>query len=131
MDESISRGRGSIEGSQQDNTQQGASESSNSKPFSSSGSKVAVFGFECDSALHLAIKQHATEAAMNLIQAGACINFSNAKVSFILDENCSCVFCHIQIAHHCLHYSLSVPGDNTSDGSEPRRDIGSRSGIIE
>jgi len=79
VDESIARGRGSMEGAQQDNTQQGPSESPTSKPYPSSGSKVAVFGSECDSALHLAIKQHATEAAMDLIRAGACINFSNAK----------------------------------------------------
>ncbi|KAL9189084.1 hypothetical protein ACHAXT_011574 [Thalassiosira profunda] len=46
---------------------------------SPSKGKAAVFGFECDSALHLAIKQGATEAATALVAAGACINFPNAK----------------------------------------------------
>jgi len=39
----------------------------------------AAFGADLDSALHLAIKQHATEAALDLIRAGACVEFPNAK----------------------------------------------------
>jgi len=61
--------------------QQVSSGSPDNDPSSPSGGegKVAVFGFECDSALHLAIKQHATEAALGLIRLGACINVPNAK----------------------------------------------------
>jgi len=41
--------------------------------------KVAVFGTEYDTALHLAIKEHATDAALDLIQSGACVHFPNAR----------------------------------------------------
>ena len=54
------------------------------KQAKESPKKGMVFGFECDSALHLAIKRRATEAAMVLIGAGACVNFPNAKVSNFL-----------------------------------------------
>ncbi|KAL7466124.1 hypothetical protein ACHAXS_006421 [Conticribra weissflogii] len=41
--------------------------------------KVAVFGTEYDTALHLAIKEHATDAALHLIHSGACVHFPNAR----------------------------------------------------
>jgi len=41
---------------------------------------VAVFGYDCDTALHKAIKLHATEAALGLIREGACVDIPNAKV---------------------------------------------------
>jgi len=72
--------------------QQGLSGSPDNKlsPPSGDKGKVAVFGFECDSALHLAIKQHATEATLGLIRLGTCINVLNEKVSNDLD--CACLF---------------------------------------
>lgn len=45
--------------------------------------KVAVFGYDCDTALHKAIKLHATEAALGLIREGACVDIPNAKVRYV------------------------------------------------
>ena len=60
-----------VDSAQRNHTQQqqGLSGRPDKKPSPPSGGegKVAVFGFECDSALHLGIKQHATEAAIGLI----------------------------------------------------------------
>lgn len=43
---------------------------------------VTVFGYEYDTALHKAIKLHATEGALRLINEGACVDIPNAKVCF-------------------------------------------------
>lgn len=47
---------------------------------------VAVFGYECDTALHKAIKLNATEAALRLIREGACVDIPNAKVCLFLNR---------------------------------------------
>ncbi len=41
--------------------------------------KISVFGNDLDTLLHLAIKRGATDAALDLIEGGACIDFPNAK----------------------------------------------------
>ena len=41
--------------------------------------KISVFGTDLDSLLHLAIKRGAVDAALDLIEGGACIDFPNAK----------------------------------------------------
>jgi len=41
--------------------------------------KIAVFGNDLDTLLHLAIKRGAVDAALDLIEEGACIDFPNAK----------------------------------------------------
>ncbi|KAL7439100.1 hypothetical protein ACHAXM_006523 [Skeletonema potamos] len=41
--------------------------------------KMSVFGNDLDTALHLAIKRGAIDAALDLIEGGACVNFPNAK----------------------------------------------------
>lgn len=41
--------------------------------------RLATFGRDCDSALHVAIRQLATEAALELIELGASVHAENAK----------------------------------------------------
>ncbi|KAK1747644.1 ankyrin repeat domain-containing protein [Skeletonema marinoi] len=41
--------------------------------------KISVFGNDLDTVLHLAIKRGAVDAALDLIEGGACIDFPNAK----------------------------------------------------
>eukprot|EP00986_Skeletonema_menzelii_P017871 scaffold22492_cov138-Skeletonema_menzelii.AAC.32 len=41
--------------------------------------KISVFGNDLDTLLHLAIKRGAVDAALDLIEGGACIDFPNAK----------------------------------------------------
>ena len=66
----------STSATQQNDTQQEQDKISEESP---SNTNKSVFGFECDTALHLAIKQGATDAALDLIEKGAQINFPNAK----------------------------------------------------
>ena len=77
---------------------------------------VAVFGYEYDTALHKAIKLHATEAALRLIYEGACVDIPNAKV-------CFCSLIDVLVSCWKIIYSQNtrfLPGDDTANTCQSR-----------
>ncbi|KAL7522196.1 hypothetical protein ACHAWX_006884 [Stephanocyclus meneghinianus] len=62
-----------------DHEQGGSEDSQTSHHHVASANKVAVYGSDFDSALHLAIKHGPPEAALALIENGANVDFPNAK----------------------------------------------------
>ncbi len=59
-------------------TSNNSNEANNDQATGNPG-KIAVFGNDLDTLLHLAIKRGAVDAALDLIEEGACIDFPNAK----------------------------------------------------
>eukprot|EP00984_Skeletonema_dohrnii_P027812 scaffold17479_cov96-Skeletonema_dohrnii-CCMP3373.AAC.5 len=58
---------------------EGSGSTSNANEANIAPGKISVFGNDLDTLLHLAIKRGAVDAALDLIEGGACIDFPNAK----------------------------------------------------